>query len=350
MSRALIQRMFDHHVFDSVLLAEDQRDFHVPFDTLTGRTETEAALRLAVTRYERTALTGVSGSGKSSVARYALDPAPAGIAPIFVPVAYKSREVATDAGRFATYLVEVLSRAAVAAHRIPRREREALLAGATPDINLPTIARKNGIGLAVKAWILQGNVARDVTRTVDGGAIPRSADEALERANDVLEAIKAHALDPVLIMDDTDRLIGRDNPDTMIPAFFAGVVRPIVDALHAGIVIAAQPFYLDREDYRRHTTGLIENHIKIPEIPDADGLGAILTLRVKYAEPRRTAQDAFTEEALDGLFDVYHTGEERSVRRALAAAHAALSRAQATRADEIDVEHVLAGADDALLT
>ena len=179
-----------------------------------------------------------------------------------MPVAYKSREVATDAGRFATYLVEVLSRAAVAAHRIPRREREALLAGATP-----TSTCRRSHARTASAWLSRHGSCKGTSPVrhpnVDGGAIPRSADETLERANDVLEAIKAHALDPVLIMDDTDRLIGRDNPDTMIPAFFEGVVRPIVDKLHAGIVLAAQPFYLDREDYRRHTTGLIENHINI---------------------------------------------------------------------------------------
>ena len=350
MSRALIQRLYDAHAFDAMLLDVDMRDYHVPFDDLTNQATTESSLRDAVAKSERVALTGVSGSGKSSVARYALDPPPQGIAPIWVPVAYKDDDVATDPRKFAQYLVDVISTAAVAANRIPRKTREAILAGTTDDINLPTVARKHGLGLTIKHWILQGTVARDVTKTVEGGKVRRSEQDVLERANDVLEAIKAHGLFPVLVMDDTDRLVGRSDPDRMIPAFFGSVLRAAIDNLHAGIVVAVQPFYLARDDYKRCANGLIERHIQIPEIPDVDGMAAILTARVKFANRRRTAADVFADGALEELYEVYRSLEERSVRRLLSTAHAALGRSQATVADAITVEHVQAGADDALLT
>jgi ABC-type glutathione transport system ATPase component len=70
------------HAFDPMLLDSDMRDLHVPFDDLTGSETTERSLRDAVTKYERVALTGCSGAGKTSVARFSLDPAPDRIAPI----------------------------------------------------------------------------------------------------------------------------------------------------------------------------------------------------------------------------------------------------------------------------
>jgi Cdc6-like AAA superfamily ATPase len=350
MSRQLVQKMWEEHVFDSVLLEEDMSGYHVPFDYITGKATTEARLRDAVAKFERVSLTGVPGSGKTSVARYSLEPAPASIAPIWVPVAYKGEDVTTSPKAFAQYLVGVISAAAAAAQRLSRKDREAILARATSDINLPAVARRNAAGLKLMLWLIEANVARDVTRTIQGGTFPRSEQEMFHLADEVLDAIRAYRLNPVLVIDDTDRFIGRGNPNRVIPAFFGEVLRSVVDELHAGIVVAAHPVYLEREDYRRVSSGLIEKHIKIPEIPNVDGLADILTARVRFANARRTASDAFADGALDELFDVYTRQREKSIRAALAAAHAALARAQEAFAAAISADHVKAGADDALLT
>lgn len=350
MSRQLVQKMWEQHVFDSVLLEEDMSEYHVPFDRITGKAQTEARLRDAVAKFERVSLTGVPGCGKTSVARYSLEPAPARIAPIWVPVAYKDEDVMTSPKAFAQYLVDVISADAAAAQRIPRKDREAILARATSDINLPTVARRNAGGLKLMRWLIEANVARDVTRTIEGGKLPRSEQEIFGLADDVLQAIRAYNLNPVLVMDDTDRFVGRGNPDRVIPAFFGEVLRAVVDRLHAGIVVAAHPLYLERKDYRKASSGLIEQHIRIPEIPNLDGLAAILTARVGFANARRTANDAFAEGALDELFGTYKRLNEKSIRAVLAAAHAALARAQEALAPAISADHVKAGADDALLT
>lgn len=349
MSRTLIEAMYDQHVFDAMLLNADIGSFHVPFDELRGEQATEAALRGSVARFERVALNGISGSGKTSVARHVLDPAPDGIAPIWLSLAYKGDALATDPLRFAQNLVDALSAHAVAAQRLAAAEREQVLAAATREIALPTVARRRGGSLGVRAWMLQGSLAQDVTRTVEGGLVHRSEGEVLERANDVLEAIRAHGLHPVVVMDDTDRLIGRGDPERLIPAFFGSVLRAAVEILRAGVVIAVQPYYLERSDYREHASAVVEAHVAIPEVPGVDGVAAILTERAHYAEPTATAGDAFTATALDELFDVYRRQPSRTVRALLLAAHHALSRAREAAAEQIDLEHVQAGADDALL-
>lgn len=349
MSQRVIQQLFDAHVFDSMLLDIDMRDYHVPFDDLTGSATTESSLRQAVGKYERVALTGHSGCGKTSVARYSLDPPPDLIAPIWVPVAYKNDGVTREPKLFAQYLVEVILDSASAVERIPRRDREALLAGATSDVRLPIEARKLGLGVTIKQWIFQGNVARDITRTVGGERLPRSEEAVLAQANNVLETIKAHGLYPVLVMDDTDRFIGRTNVDEIVPAFFGSVLRSVVDNLHAGIVVAAHPYYLERDDYRRYATGLVERHLHIPELKSVEALGRLLGPRIGFASEGCEASDVFDDDALKELFAVYGSVDERSIRSALVVAHAALGRSHVDGAETITVEHVRGGADDAFM-
>jgi hypothetical protein len=349
MSRELLQQLHEAHVFDAMLNELDFAAYHVPFDTLTGNRKTEARLRDAVGRVERVALVGLPGSGKTSVARFALDPPPDTIAPIWVPIAYKDPQVTSDPKSFAQYLVEVLANAATAANRLGRRQREEVLRGALSDEQLPAVARKRGLGLTVKAWILLGGVARDITRTHEAGRFPRSEEAVLDKANDLLESIRAYDLNPVLVMDDTDRLLGRRDADELISAFFGVVLRAVNDHLNAGIVVAAHPFYRRRDDYKKAVRGLIEHHIDIPVVPSADALGQILTPRIRFANRRRSADDAFDLDALRALFKLYKTAADQSIRATLAVAHNALRRARDAGVDKIAAEQVAAGADDALL-
>lgn len=57
--------------FEATHRFEDLDLYHVPFDELTGRPDTEAVLARMAARAGRIAVLGASGSGKSSVmARY----------------------------------------------------------------------------------------------------------------------------------------------------------------------------------------------------------------------------------------------------------------------------------------
>jgi hypothetical protein len=149
-------------------------------------------------------------------------------------------------------------------------------------------------------------------------------------------------------MDDTDRLVARD-PDALIPAFFGEVLRATVDRLDAGLVVAVHPAYLERRDYKTHAAGLIEAHVKIPEIPNASAMTAILNPRVAYASSAHTLVDAFHADAITELHGSYLALEKRSVRAVLAIAHAALARAHKAARDLVDVEHIQHGVTDALL-
>lgn len=350
MSPELINEMYEGHVFDAMLLEADMASFHVPFDDLRGDAATEAVLRDAVARFERVALTGEAGSGKTSVARYVLESPPPGILPIWVSLAYKEEPLATKPARFAENLVDVLSSYAVRTASLTAEQREQALRGATPEVHLPGTSRRLGGNVGLKAWLLNAEVGGDVTRTIEGGRVPRSEGDILQRANEVLQAIRAHSLEPVLVMDDTDRLIGRSQADALIPRFYGDVLRVVVEQLRAGIVLAAQPFYLQHDEYKRYSRGIVERHLPVPVLPDAAAVGKILTTRIHYVRPGASAGDAFAAQAIDELYQVYRRQQPRTIRALLAAAHSALTRAQTSRSSLIDVEHVQAGADDALLS
>lgn len=105
----------------------------MPFDDLRGDGATEAVLRDAVARFERVAVTGESGSGKTSVSRYVLESPPPRILPIWVSLAYKEEALATTPARFAENLVDVLSAYGVRTASLTTEQREQALRGATPE-------------------------------------------------------------------------------------------------------------------------------------------------------------------------------------------------------------------------
>lgn len=349
MSRGLLSKMFQGHVFDAMVLERQMNALHVPFDSILQSNSVEAALLGAVEKAERVALSGHSGCGKTSVARYVLDPAPNGIAPIFVPLAYEEQAIITQPKAFAQYLVDVMTKVADRAGQLPRGLRDDVLRSATKDQQVPVIATKRGGGISVPAWLLAGNLARDVTRTAGGGSLPRSEQEMLELANTVVGVIESHDLFPVLVMDDTDRLIGHHQADDVIPAFFGRTLRAVVDHLRVGLVIAVQPHYRARADYKEHASGLIERHIDIPVLGQSDQLARILERRIAGIDPSGSTAEAFTDDALDLLFARYQQMKDPSLRKVLACAHAALTHAEQSVTDRIEASHVLAGADDAML-
>jgi energy-coupling factor transporter ATP-binding protein EcfA2 len=99
--------------FEATHRYEDLDLFHVRFDELTGRGETEQMLGHMAARGGRVALIGPSGSGKSSVISCVLGPLvedlPEQIIPIRIPVAAADAETGTEPRLFAQHIVRTRS-------------------------------------------------------------------------------------------------------------------------------------------------------------------------------------------------------------------------------------------------
>lgn len=347
---SLLERMSELNVLQPLLSNKITGLSHVPFDSLNGNNDVEGALLGCVQTSKSVGLVGVSGAGKSSVARYVLDGpngAPDRVAPIFVSLLSEKTDLLANPTSFVQHVGTLIIDAAAAVKKMDKKQRAALLAGAVDQNYLPDTARKNSAGVWVSGWILRGNIAADVTKTAKGGAIARPGQKIFEHVDAILQSILGEQLEPVLVLDDADRMLRRD-PDTLIPAFFGDVLRQTVDELDVGVVVSLQPEYLKREDYKTHATGLIQERIVVPELAGPDAVSAILTARIQYAKSNRTAADAFDDDAIVALFNAYQQMTKKSIRTMLTIASLALTRAIRSGHQQITALDVEESAEDLL--
>ena len=193
---SIVEQVLAAHALDSKLRDVDLADYHVPFDEVHNYRRVEAELARAVGVYERTAIIGPIGGGKTSLARFVLDrlPAESRIAPIWVSVAFDGPEVVTDPRRFTSHVVQAIVKQAHDAARLEQGDRDRLLASASERRPLPGLSRRTTGQITAKWWALGGQIGRDVTRTLEGVDLQRPLADILETADQALAAIAAHEL------------------------------------------------------------------------------------------------------------------------------------------------------------
>jgi hypothetical protein len=322
----------------------DLAAYHVAFDEVHGNAAIEGELARAAGVFERTAIIGPIGCGKTSVARFVLDgmPEESRIAPVWVSVAFDGPEVISDPRRFAAHLVQAITKQAAGAELLEDSARDAILRAAAERRPMDEIARKTGGKIGAKWWALNAEIARDVTKTLKGVDLQRPLADMLEAADAALGAIQAHGLYPVLVIDDSDsftRLGDVEDRTPLVEAFFGAVLRAIAD-LRAGIVVAVHERYLTMDAYQRANDGLLETPITIPEIVSGH-VRRIIARRVAFAAPGSSAEDLFEEEALEELYAIHRGPAKRNMRLTLSVAHQALL-ASAQRGDERIAREALA--------
>ncbi|HEY2259997.1 MAG TPA: hypothetical protein VGH45_09805 [Solirubrobacteraceae bacterium] len=335
----VLERVLAAHALDSKLRDVDLADYHVPFDAVHGYRRVESELARAVGVYERTAIIGPIGCGKTSLARYVLDrlPEQSRIAPIWISVAFDGPEVVTDPRRFAAHVVQAIVKQAQAAVGLDARARARILAGASERRQLPGVRRRTGGHLSAKWWALGGQLGRDVTRTLEGVDLQRPLADMLDAADAALAAIAAHRLDPVLVVDDSDtftRLAGIEDRTPLIASFFGPVLRAIAD-LRTGIVVAVHERYLGMSAYRDADDGLLETPVVVPELVSGH-VERILSRRVEFAAPGYGARDLFTDAALEELYAIHRGPARRNMRLTLSVCHQSLLISAQSDLDRID--------------
>lgn len=133
MSRELLGFLQREHAFDPAPVRDDLGVYHVPFSELVGDANPEAGLRDACLRCERIALVGDSGSGRSSLTAGVLGPLAEGVAPILVPIARESFEVAREPRAMFAHLVTTIASHAIEAEMLSAADRDQLLAEVASD-------------------------------------------------------------------------------------------------------------------------------------------------------------------------------------------------------------------------
>jgi hypothetical protein len=269
---------------------------------------------------------------------------------IALNVVTEDREkIATVRGFLEILVAQLLSRATTAT-KLSDELRERMLASAAPTEALPRIEIRTRGELGGALWLLNGGVAREVTRTLGEAESYRSTryrstQDLRQAARDALEAISANDVVPVLLADDTDRLLAVANDpaqaDALFRGFFGEVLREIAEQLECGLVIAIHDKYREREDYAGFTAGRITTK-EIPSLTEPGQLAQIIDRRGEFIDPPTRWDELLTQAALDRLTAIHTAERAGGLRATLSVFHQALGLAVSDGSDCIDERHITA--------
>lgn len=339
MSAELLVALQEAHAFDPVPVREDLGLYHVPFSRLAGTNRPEEALIDACRRFERVAIVGDSGTGKSSMTASVLGPLAEGVAPVVVPVAVESTDTVSEPRAMFAHIASVIARYAAEAHAMSGARREEALARITAH---RPVGRTGGRHLRLGAGWMGATVSADLSRQVPAAqSISRSASETLEVVHQMLTTIHDQGLAPVLVFDDTDRwLTGSAYPDPehLVRAFF-GRVLPALAELRCALVVAVHGRYMQDEAARRDIDRALDTRLNVPALPTAAAIAQVLASRVRIHSNPDTPPDlgeVITDDGIERLFSHYQTGLRGELRGVLRTAHAALADACDNAAETIN--------------
>jgi hypothetical protein len=324
-SRDLIVALRREAAFDPTPLPQDLAALHVPFDRLLGEPRVERALAEAARAADRIAVVGTMGGGKSSVLAHTLTPAN-GFAALPISVAPESDETVTEPGAFAQHAVRVVSTWAAEVEMLPEEERDELLRAVSDTRALPSRSRQTHAGFAVQLpWLVKGELARDIRRELEAGTeLARSAGEHLEALKRLTRLVRAVELEPVLVVDDSDRWLRRGEPRRdLVAGFFGRVVRELAE-LQIGFAVAVHEHYLELDEYRDATPGVLSARVDVPRLTAPAQLAEIVAHRIRsFGESGELLDGA----ALERLWEFYAGDAGQSLRVTLQMLHTAVTEA-----------------------
>lgn len=342
MSVEALVTLRDAHVFDPAPRHHDLYLLHVPFDDLTNTSTCEQALGAGLRRGERVALVGGSGAGKSSVIAAVLNPLVEDLAPLPIPVAIEEPEVATSPVAFAAHLVRTVARYVAHAHPAAAEEARARARRTTRTVQEPRRERAAKFSLA-PSWLgMRVELTTELASVSERAPVERPAQEIIEEAQAILQTVQAHGLQPVIVLDDTDKWLqvpGLPEPAAHLAGFFSQVPRLLAEQLAVPAVLAVHEHYLDQPGYQA-SRGFLDVTIRVPALPDHAALARVLAHRTEGVVSEPLAE-LLTEPALNSLMAHYQYGSARDMRRrVLFVAHTALARACDEGADVVAYRHV----------
>jgi hypothetical protein len=343
MASELIAFLRERHAFNARPDVNSLGALYVP---VADDRATEGQLARAVTARERVAVIGPSGGGKSSALQYVLGSSlgERPFAAIWVSVLYEDDSTLTDPRRFAqTVAISLIDQARTAEILLDRQQSEDLVREAGDHIALPSVsvARKGGLGVAV--WLLQAQLAAEVTKTLGRVDVTRPAAEIIGALDEVLDAIEGEGFEPVIVIDDSDRwfnVAGLSDKSGLVDSFF-GEVIPMLAQRAVSFVVAVHPSYEAKAGYRHaRESGEIETEIRLPAFGDVGGIRRVLDRRVQRVSSEHVARDAVGDEAVERLFAYYQVVSNGNVRKMLQVAHTALVAAYERGDPRVELPHV----------
>lgn len=317
MSLAALEVLRAQRAFQPLRTFDELPLYHVPFDDICGGTRHESALLRAVTERRRTTVIGRRGSGKSSLIATVLDPfgpLPDQFIPIRVPVATAAENVITDPGELARLVTRIV---ADSIGQLDDQTRETTRNRAAESVKTTLRPRRISGGLAIPGSVAKLQV--DVREVVTEYTLTASAPELIAAAVDLFRTIRAHGVDPILILDDTDSWFA-DRAHLAVP-FFDRTLRGVVAELDCPVVAAIHNSYLEIDGFDEARRAMFTATIEIPRLSlhqAGTAVGLIVSKALAVHEILEDPSAIFENGSLDVLAASYVDGlEMRDVERVL---------------------------------
>ncbi len=327
--------------FEATHRFEDLDLYHVPFDELTGRPDTEAVLARMAARAGRIAVLGASGSGKSSVMASVLGPfseeLPARVVPLRIPVAVESDETVTQPRAFARHLISVITRWA-SPELFTSAQRESLELAAADRRRRLGRQRYRKFSLGTPGWLADARFATEVKAAGEDIEAHSSATDAIFELGRMIELFRAHDLEPLIVIDDSDAWLRVPDWDRseLAAGFFTEIVTMMAKDVSCGFVIAVHDEYVELPAYKQRRN-LLSTTVSIPRFEPAAGaaLVRILAHRMSVHEVPGHVGEVLDDGAVAALEAYYLGGANASLRNVLSVVDRALQHACSDRSEQI---------------
>lgn len=315
---------------------------HLALRELTGH-DLEAALKRSLVDLDRCAtVIGPSGAGKSSLIAAIAEQLPDDRPVLRIPVA-TLREAAVDNVEFLRHLL-LESRRLFDAHA-DRTLRDKLDEAATSSTT--RVRRTGGLGVAFQLPPIKGvgvELAGQLRSATEGAERERHASDLREMLDGLLRLFASKRLSPVLVFEDTDQWLGRDDRGSKVAnAFFAGPLRMLAREIEVTTVVAVHPYHGRLDGYRSLRDCLDEHHLPALRPPRL-ALEKIFAHRARCAGVDDPIDDLLTRDALVRLEGEYD--RDRNLRRTLLIAHLALLASGPPYPRRLDVDAVREAANE----
>ena len=169
---------------------------------------------------------------------------------------------------------------------MPSKRRDDALSQAAPTRE-PRRNDISGRGTVSLPWMGAELALELRQQTENAASLTRSTSAMLEVVHQVLVAIGAHGLTPVLIFDDTDRWLrggAYESPERLAASFF-GRALPVLVELPCALAVAVHREYVENQALKQLLGRVLEIQVMVPALRQAHEVGRILESRLRAHEP-----------------------------------------------------------------
>ena len=260
------------------------------------------------------------------------------IRPIWVRVAPEQPEVVKDVASFARLVIDTIAWDARTALSEQARAHALAAASERYEAEAPRSTRRIGLSAG------HLDAAREITSVAETIARDTTIARMTNALGDLLETMGKRGSHPVLVIDDSDKLLRMvskpGDEEALVTAFLTRVLPWLCD-LDCAKVVAFHPAYQENPCWSDALNeGVTGPRVYVPRLHAVGQLTRILEARLCPFGGTAGLGDVADEEAVAAIFEHYRATPAMTIRRTLTLVKSAAEDAWDTGADRIRPGHV----------